>query len=110
MRNRVRRGDDGALLIVVLIIITSLALVTTVVLGQLDSNVRSTVALRDATGSDYNGDAAAQVAIDQLVNDNFAGTSGSCSTTDKSVVLKNFYPPAFGNSTTAASSAYVACR
>lgn len=110
MTSRIRAGsDDGATLVIVLIIVTVLATVTSVVLSQLDTSIRTTVALRDQGGSIYDGDGAAQVAINELVNDNFNGASGACKTSDASLTLTNFYPPTNGLSPSAPSSAYVAC-
>lgn len=110
MKVRARaRSDEGTSLVIVLIIVTVLAMVTGVVLSQLDTSLRTTLALRDQAGSVYNADGAAQVAISQLVNNNFNGASGACNTTDANLALPNFYPPANGLSASASSSAYVVC-
>jgi hypothetical protein len=104
------RTDDGSTLVIVLLIVTAFALVTTVVLSQLDTNMRSTIALRDQVGTTYDADAAAQVAISQLVTDNFNGTPGACNLTDVNLSLPApFYPTTNGVRGSDPSSAYVTC-
>lgn len=104
------RSDDGATLVIVLIIVTAFALVTTAVLANLDTSLRSTVALRDQAGTVYDADAAAQVAVNQLVHDTFNGTPGSCNLDDVNLSLPApFYPATNGVTGSAPSSAYVAC-
>src|SRR5690242_5525268 len=89
------RQDEGASLVIVLIVITVFALVTAAVLSQLGTNFRTTTALRDVAGVAYAGDGATQVAINKLVNDDFAG-SGACRTTAATLPLSGFYPATNG--------------
>jgi hypothetical protein len=101
----------------VLIIITVIAVVSGVVLAQADTSVRATVALRDQSGSAYNGDGAAQVAINTLRkstfnNDTSSATFPKCfgsSATSDTLTLSNFYPASNGQSGSGAGSAAVAC-
>jgi hypothetical protein len=60
------QGDDGAVLILALVIVTTVALVTGAVLTRGDGSLRATVALRSAAATTYAGDAAADVAINDL--------------------------------------------
>ncbi|MEA2922851.1 MAG: hypothetical protein QOF07_2821 [Bradyrhizobium sp.] len=100
------KQDDGAALIIVLILITAVALVMGAILSLADTNVRSTVALRNQAGDTYNADSAAQVAVDQLRRNKFNNTTDACTRTSSSQLLSNFYPGTNGG---ASSSAYVQC-
>ena len=64
---RVRRSDDGAILIFALIIITTVALVTGTLISTGWTNFASTVTLRSVAGQAYAGDAAAKLAINDIV-------------------------------------------
>jgi len=88
-----RKDDRGATLIIVLIIITFVGVVTGVVMSQVDTSVRASVGLRNETSNVYGGDAAAQVAINQLRAGTFPGSN--CSTTTP-LVIPNFYPSVNG--------------
>lgn len=63
----VRRSDDGAILIFALIIITTVALVTGSLMTTGWTNFASTVTLRSVAGQAYAGDAAAKLAINDMV-------------------------------------------
>jgi hypothetical protein len=108
MRSRIRRDDDsGATLIIVMFIITTIALVLGATLSQADTSVRATVALRGQAGSDYNGDGAAQVAINALRRSTFNnGTGAQCFGVSGTLSLPNFYP---GTTGSAPASAAVTC-
>lgn len=68
IKNRRARCDDtGAMLVIALIIITTVALVTGALLTKGATNFRATVSLRGVAGTSYSGDAAAKVAINNLV-------------------------------------------
>ncbi len=76
MRTRVKAAvcdESGASLIFALIIISVIALVSAGVLTLGDTSVRSTVLLRERASAAYAGDAAAEIAINQLRNGNFNG-------------------------------------
>jgi Tfp pilus assembly protein PilX len=103
-------GDGGAVLVVVLLLVTAIALVTGAVLTQVDTSVRATVAMRDQAGASYNGDAAAQVAINQLRRSTYNNAAGSnCFGGSGTLALPGFYPGTNGQSGAAASSAAVTC-
>jgi hypothetical protein len=105
------RGDDGATLLIALIIITTVALVMGSVLSQTYTSVSTTVALRDQAGSAYNGDGAAQAAVNQLRNGSYnnADDGTACFGASGSLPLSNFYPATNGQNGGAASSADVEC-
>lgn len=108
MRTRLRAvaGEEtGAALVFALIIVTVIALVAAGVLTLGDTGMRSTVAMRERASISYAGDAAAEVALNQLRRDNFNGSSTGCdsSTTE---VLSNFYP---ATATAPGASAAVTC-
>jgi hypothetical protein len=121
MRARIKRSDDaGATLILVLIVITTMALVMGAVLSQTDTSIRTTLALRDQAGSAYNGDGAAQAAINNLRSGyGYSGTAAfgntpntSCfgpSSTQGTLPLQDFYPATNGQKVAAKSSASVVC-
>lgn len=108
---RRRAGNDaGATLLIVLVIITTIALVGGVTLSYASTSMMTTVALRDEAGTAYNGDGAAQLAINDLRQGAFNGSpSGQCSTTPAALTLDNFYPATKGQDGSAPSSAYVSC-
>jgi hypothetical protein len=84
-----RTDDRGATLLIVLIIITVVALGAGVLLSAADTNVRTTVALRDQAASAYAVDGAGQVAVNQLRNDTFG--SANCASHEPET-LSNFFP------------------
>src|SRR5207248_2325581 len=101
-----RGGDSGATLVIVLLLVTVIALVTGAVLTQVDTSVRTTVAMRDQAGAAYDGDAAAQVAVNQLRRSTFNnGTGSQCFGASGTLALPAFYPATNGQTGTAASSA-----
>jgi hypothetical protein len=105
-----RRDDGGATLVIVMFIITAIALVLGSTLAQADTSERSTVQLRDEAGSAYNGDGAAQVAINSLRLSTFNNVAGTqCFGTSGTLTLPNFYPGTNGANGSAASSAAVTC-
>lgn len=108
MKRRTRE-DDGAALMIVLAIVVAFALVTSVVLAQIDTSFRSALAVRDEASTSYGADAAAKVVVNQLVKDTLNGTAGSCNLNDVTVSLPNIYPASSGLAGSAASSAYVTC-
>jgi len=125
MISRLRRTaeqDSGAMLIFALFIITTIAVVLAAIWGQADASIRTSVAIRDEAGSAYNGDAAAQLALNNIrtgygfTNSGFNNAVGSnCfGTSGGTLNLRDFYPPtggqaATGASASAASSASVVC-
>lgn len=120
MRPTRRADDSGATLIIVLILITAIALVLGVVLSQVDTSLRTTLAVRDAAGNSYNADGAAQAAISNLRNGTgFTGTAFNNATgttcfgpngTSGTLNLPDFYPATNGIGAASASSASVVCR
>lgn len=78
--SRLRRDDDGTSLLIVLIIVTVVALVLGTVMSEIDTSVRSTVTLNDATSVYYGIDGAAQVAVRQLQKGNFQANNCASST------------------------------
>ena len=126
LRARVRR-DDGAILVLAIIVVTTVALVVGTVLTRGDGSLRATVELRQAAGTTYAADAAAQVAINDLRNgyntgdgepagwayNNLLGTGcfgyNVNSTTVDSLTLPNLYP-APRSSGDGPTSAYVECK
>jgi hypothetical protein len=113
LRSRIQASDDtGATLVIVMFIVTTIALVLGATLAQADTSVRATVALRDQAGSAYNGDGAAQVAINTLRNSTFANDVGKqcfSSGTSGTLTLPNFYPATRGAYGSASASAAVTC-
>lgn len=108
MRARLRAvaaDDSGSSLIFALIIITVIAVVSAGVLTLGDTSVRSTVAMRTISSSVYAGDAAGEVAINQLRRDEFNGVAGGCDTS-ATEVLSNLYP---ATATAPGASAAVTC-
>lgn len=65
-RLRVPNSDEGAILIFALIIVTTIALVVGTLVTRGDGSLRATLAVRQAAGSSYAADAAANVAINDL--------------------------------------------
>jgi len=63
---RPRHGDGGTSLVIVLIIISTVSLVMGVVLSQVDTNVRTTVALRAQAEDNYGADGATQATLNAL--------------------------------------------
>ncbi|MGN6252208.1 MAG: hypothetical protein ACTHNS_10385 [Marmoricola sp.] len=120
-----RRGDEGAVLIFSLIIITTIALVVGTLLTRGDGSLRTTVVLRQVSGSSYAADAAGTLAINDLrtgqgfaTNPNEAGFNNSLdgigcwgnavgSNQVDALKLDNLYP-ATGTQTTP-TSAVVDC-
>jgi Tfp pilus assembly protein PilX len=106
MTNRLERGDDrGATLLLALFIITTVALVVGALMTSVDTSERTTIALRAAAASTYNGDAAGEVAVNTLRKSTW-NNSGNCFGASSSLSLNNFYPATTG---AAPSSAFVSC-
>jgi hypothetical protein len=61
-----RKDDRGATLVIALILVTTIAFAMGAILSLVDTNVRTTVGLRDQSATAYAGDGAAQAAINQL--------------------------------------------
>lgn len=61
-----KHADRGATLIIVLIVVSVIGMVTGVILSQADTNVRSTVQLRDQAADNYGADGAMQTVLDSL--------------------------------------------
>jgi hypothetical protein len=80
VRRRVAAGGDdrGAVLIYTLIFMTVIAIGVAAVLTLADTNLRTTVRLRDQAAEAAAADGAAQVAIDTLRHGTYAGASGQC--------------------------------
>jgi hypothetical protein len=66
------RADDGATLVIVLIVVTVISVVMGVILSQVDTNLRATVALRDQASDVYAADAAGQALVTQIRNGKLA--------------------------------------
>lgn len=110
MIRRLRRSDDtGATLVLVLIIVTVVAVVVAAILSQADTSVRTTEAVRDAAGSTYNADGAAQVAINQLRRSTYNNSDDGTSCFGSTNTLTVPYPATNGIIGNAASSAAVVC-
>jgi hypothetical protein len=101
-----KKDDSGAALVIVLIVITVMAAAMAAILGLADTSIRSTVALRDQTGVAYNGDGAAQAAINALRTGTFNNTLGTQCFGTNTLALSDFYPAVSG---TPKSSAAVTC-
>ncbi|MDT4891901.1 MAG: hypothetical protein QOE97_936 [Pseudonocardiales bacterium] len=63
-----RHADKGASLLIVLIIVTVVSTVMGVVLSQVGTGIRGTVALRDQASDNYSADAATQAVLNGLQN------------------------------------------
>jgi hypothetical protein len=111
MTTRTRYKDDsGAALVIVMIIITVVALVTGALLSQADTSMKATIALRDQAGSAYNGDGAAQAAINELRKGTYNNvTNTQCFGGTGTLALPGFYPATYGQTGTAKGSASVTC-
>jgi hypothetical protein len=105
-----RRDDTGASLVIVMFIITTIALVLGAVLAHADTSVRASLALRDQAASDYNGDGAAQAAINALRKATFNnGTGAQCFGASGTLTLPNYYPATSGLTGGGQASAAVTC-
>jgi hypothetical protein len=105
-----RRRDDGATMILALVIVTSVALVVAALIGQSSTSIKATINLRDQAGSAYNGDGAAQTAINALRKGTFDNADGSdCFAGGPVLNLPDFYPKTNGANGTNRSSASVVC-
>lgn len=62
-----RKDDEGAILVFAIIIVTAIALITGALLGRGWGNFAATSTLRDVAGQAYASDAAAKVAVTDLV-------------------------------------------
>lgn len=111
MIRRIRSSDDGgAALVIVLIIVTVMALAMGALLSMTTTSERTTVTMRDQAGVAYNGDGAAQAAINALRNSGFNNAVGSqCFGGSATLPLSGFYPGTSGQNGSAASSAAVTC-
>lgn len=113
MTTRARYRDErGASLVIVMIMVTVVALVTGALLSQADASLKATVGLRDQAGSAYNGDGAAQAAINELRKGIYSNVLGTeCFTGNKpTLALPGFYPAPNGQGgATATGSASVTC-
>ncbi len=127
---RRRTDDGGAILVIAIVVVTVVALVTGFVLTRGEGSLRATVKLRNAAGTSYAADGAAQVALNGLrsgywdgnaakpagwrfvneVGDGCFGRNDNASilTPDGDVVLRDFYP-ASKSSGAGPTSAYVTC-
>lgn len=65
---RRRRDDEGVILVIALLVVTTVTVVTVALLFNGSSNVLATVKLREVANGAYSGDAAAKIAIGDLVN------------------------------------------
>ncbi|HEU5109815.1 MAG TPA: hypothetical protein VFT95_14830 [Micromonosporaceae bacterium] len=63
---RMRRDDSGAALLLALVVVTVVAIGAAVLLTFVDTNIRTTVQLREQAADIYNADAAMDAAIDEL--------------------------------------------
>lgn len=97
--------ETGAALIFALLIITVIALVSAGILTLGDTSIRSTVSMRERASIAYAGDAAGEIALNQLRKGIFNDVSTGCdaSTTE---VLSNLYP---ATATAPGASAAVTC-
>jgi hypothetical protein len=97
--------DSGASLIFALFLITTIALVSTATLAFADTSIRSTVSMRAVSSTEYAGDAAGEIAVNQLRRAQFNGVATGCDTSTTEV-LSNLYP---ATGTAPAASAAVTC-
>jgi hypothetical protein len=94
-----------------LVLITVMALVIGVVLSLTDTNIRTTVAIRDQAADAANAEAATQIALNALRLSGYNGATGGCfgdggpTSTDR-LDLNGFHQPASGP----ADSAVVTCE
>ena len=92
-----RTNDDrGASLVLALTFITVLSLVLMSVLAFADTSMRTTIALRSAADSRAAAGGAANIAINALRTENFAGP-GNCFGASNTLTLSNFYPRTDGS-------------
>jgi hypothetical protein len=87
-----KRGDDsGAALILVLVVVTVLGLVLGALLSFTDTNLRTTLALRDQAATAYDADGAVQAAINNLRNSSYDAAAGQhCFGGTDTLALNNF--------------------
>jgi hypothetical protein len=93
MIRRVPTGDRGTSLLIVLMIITFVSTVTGVILSQEGTSVKATETLRTVSSTYYGSDAAAQAAVTQLKNGQFACASAATSTLTFGGGSTPFYQP-----------------
>lgn len=100
-------GEAGASLVLALLVITVIAVVMGALLTRSTTNVKASVALRGLASNTYDGDGAAQVAINTLRRGMWNNASGtSCFGGSNTLLLSNFYPAL---NTASGASAFVSC-
>jgi len=97
--------DSGVSLIFAMIFITVIALITGVVLTLIDTNLRTTIVMRDQATEAAEADGAAQIAINQLRTGDFDG-AGNCFSGGPNLPL---YPGFYSGAAGSADSARVEC-
>lgn len=97
--------DSGATLVFALILITVIGLVSAASLTLADTSLRSTVSMRAVSSTAYAGDAAGEIAVNQLRLGQFNGAATGCDTSTTEV-LPNLYP---ATGTAPGASAAVTC-
>jgi len=105
LRNTPASDESGATLVFALILITVIGLVSAASLALADTSLRSTVSMRAVSSTAYAGDAAAEVALNQLRLGQFNGSATGCDTSSTEV-LANLYP---ATGTATGASAAVTC-
>jgi hypothetical protein len=84
--------DSGATLILALIFITVVSIVTASILSFVDTGMRTTVAVRGEAGQAAAADGAAQIAVNTIRTNTYAGLSGThCFGASDTQNLSNFY-------------------
>ena len=84
--------DSGATLILALIFITVVSIVTASILSFVDTSMRTTVAVRTEAGQAAAADGAAQIAINTIRTNTYAGLSGThCFGASDTQNLSKFY-------------------
>src|SRR4051812_2225758 len=94
MRPSRQRRDEGASLALVLIIITVISAVLGVILNQVDTSLRTSVALRDQTENNYGTDAAAMAAINLYRQGSLPCSSSTATSGTLGTTTSPFYKPA----------------
>ena len=106
-RRLARSDDSGATLIMALIFITVVAVVTASILSFVDTSMRTTIAVRAEASQAAAADGAAQIAINAIRTNTFAGLPGShCFGASDNQNITNFYTATDGTK----YSATVVCQ
>ena len=105
---QLRHRDDGVSLVLVLLIVTVVAVVTAAIVSQADTSVRTTVAFRTQSGSDYAADGAGQVAVNMIRQSTFSNATGqTCFSAGNTIAVP--YPATNGLEGSNTGSSFVSC-